>query len=99
MSNSPIDLVLSRLQSARETPAGWDALCPAHDDRRPSLGIAVTADGTVLLKCRSQGCSTDQICKAVGLTLGDLFPSQIGKAQMKIVAEYDYVDAHGRLLY
>jgi hypothetical protein len=55
MSDSPIDLVLSRLEGVRATPAGRDALCPAHDDHEPSLGIAVGDGGTVLLKCRSQG--------------------------------------------
>src|SRR5262249_14537858 len=92
-------LVLSRLQGVRETASGWDALCPAHDDQRPSLGIAVTTDGTVLLKCRSQGCSTDRICKATGLTLRNLFPSKSGKSMMNIVAEYDYVNANSQLLY
>lgn len=97
--NSPIELVLSRVQGARKTAAGWDALCPAHDDHEPSLGIAVTDDGTVLLKCRSQGCSVDAICKSLGMTTRDLFPSPNAKPKMNIVAEYDYVDADGRLLY
>jgi 5S rRNA maturation endonuclease (ribonuclease M5) len=99
MSDSPIDLLLSRLQGIRKTTAGWDALCPAHDDHEPSLGIAVGDDGTVLLKCRSHGCSAGAICQAVGLTLRDLFPSQNGKPKMNIIAEYKYVDANGRLLY
>jgi hypothetical protein len=99
----PIDHVLSRLRGVRETENGWDALCPAHDDQNPSLGIAVADDGTVLLKCRSQGCSADAICKALGLTLADLFPTRQlnGKASnsRKVVATYDYVDAGGRLLF
>src|SRR5262249_1391019 len=90
---------LSRVQGARKTAAGWDALCPAHDDHEPSLGIAVTEEGKVLLKCRSQGCSTETICKALGLSLRDLFPSPNGQSKMNIVAEYNYVDANGQLLY
>jgi 5S rRNA maturation endonuclease (ribonuclease M5) len=63
------------------------------------LGIAVTEDGTVLLKCRSHDCSADQICKAVGLSLRDLFAFPNGKPKMNMVAEYEYVDADGNLLY
>src|SRR5262249_41665976 len=92
VSHNPIEIVLSRLRGVRKTAEGWDALCPAHDDQRPSLGIAVTEDGKVLLNCRSQGCSAGLICKAIGLTLRDLFPSQNGKCRMDIIAEYNYVD-------
>jgi hypothetical protein len=99
MSITPIDLVLSRLQATRRTSAGWDALCPVHDDHTPSLGVAVAKDGTVLLRCRSQACSADAICKALGLTLSDLFPVRNTNPNMNIVAEYDYVDPTGRLLY
>src|SRR5947209_1789665 len=90
MNDTPIDLVLSRLKGVKKTAAGSDALCPAHEDHQPSLGIAVTADGTVLLKCRSHGCSADAICKAIGLTLRDLFTSPNAKSKMKILATYDY---------
>src|SRR5262245_6047381 len=102
MSSSPIDLVLSRLQGVRKTAAGWDALCPAHDDHKPSLGMAVGDAGTVLLRCRSQGCSAEAICKAIGIKVAELFPSPNGKAfagSFNIVATYDYVDAKGLLLY
>ncbi len=78
MSDTPIDRLLPRLQAVKKTKAGWDARCPAHDDHKPSLGIAVGKDGTVLLRCRSRGCSADAICKTVGLTLRDLFPSKDG---------------------
>jgi len=99
VSSTPIELVLSRVQGAKETPAGWDALCPAHDDHVPSLGIAVTEDGKVLLNCRSQGCSIAAICKGMGISVSDLFPSKNGQPKMNIVAEYNYVDANGQLIY
>src|SRR6266849_5709232 len=102
MNSTPIDTVLSRLKGVKKTSNGWDALCPAHDDSTPSLGVAVTEDGTVLLKCRSQGCSADDICKAIGLTLADLFPARGrngASGSMNIVATYDYVNADGKLLY
>lgn len=49
----------------------WLAVCPAHDDRKPSLQIR---DGTraVLLKCWSNGCTPQQICKAWGISVRSL---------------------------
>jgi hypothetical protein len=51
----------------------WLALCPAHDDRSPSLSIRETGDGTVLVKCWA-GCEAPDVLAAVGLELRDLFP-------------------------
>src|SRR5262245_44730707 len=103
MITTPIDLVLQRLKGIKKTANGWDAVCPVHDDHDPSLGVAVTEDGTVLLKCRSQGCSAEAVCKAIGLKLADLFLTQhrnnSAPGRMNIVATYDYVDAEGQLLY
>ena len=31
--------VLARLEGAKRSGDGWIALCPAHDDHRPSLSI------------------------------------------------------------
>src|SRR5262249_46216574 len=69
------------------------------DDAHPSLGVSVGDDDRVLLICRSRGCSAADICKAMGLTQTDLFPPKNGKSKKKIAAEYDYVDADGKLLY
>src|SRR5262249_5324349 len=99
VSQSPIDLVLSHLKGVRKIDSCWIALCPAHDDHEPSLAVAVADYGKVLLNCRSQGCSVEAICKAMGLQVRDLFPSQNGKPRFTIVATYDYTDADGRLLY
>lgn len=67
-------VLLDRLDQVRERGAGkWLALCPAHDDRNPSLSVAETSDGTTLIKCWS-GCDAADIVAAVGLTLADLFP-------------------------
>ncbi|MBK8100826.1 MAG: DUF3987 domain-containing protein [Planctomycetes bacterium] len=61
---------LSNVKSARD---GWIACCPAHNDQNPSLSIDLGEDDCILLKCRSGGCSTSDIVKAVGLTERDLF--------------------------
>jgi putative DNA primase/helicase len=66
-----------------KTADGWQARCPAHDDHKPSLGVAVGEDGRVLVHCRV-GCTAEAVVAALGLTLADLFPaaanSRAGKA-------------------
>ena len=53
--------------------SAWQALCPSHDDKSPSLSIKETNDGTMLLRCWA-GCSATDIVSAMGLQLSDLFP-------------------------
>jgi hypothetical protein len=72
--SSPAEKMLAYLYGVKQTGAGkWQAVCPAHDDKHPSLSIKETSDGTLLLKCWS-GCSAGEIVGAVGLELSDLFP-------------------------
>lgn len=72
--HNPIDLLLDRLSGVKQTrPDRYQARCPAHDDRSPSLAITETPDGTILLKCWA-GCGAADIVAAVGLELKDLFP-------------------------
>lgn len=74
MSITPLDKLLSLLHGGKRIgPSAHVALCPAQDDRHPSLSIKETADGVLLLRCWA-GCSVDQIVGAVGLDLRDLFP-------------------------
>lgn len=44
----------------RKTLRGWNAKCPAHPDRHPSLNITETPDGRVLVHCWS-GCSQTEV--------------------------------------
>lgn len=74
-----IERVLAALRTAgtapRRTTNGWESLCPAHEDRRPSLTIGVGATGQVLLRChREPSCSVRAIVESVGLSMSDLFP-------------------------
>ncbi|MFE2977481.1 phage/plasmid primase, P4 family [Streptomyces sp. NPDC059258] len=55
-----------------ETDGGYSALCPAHQDSRPSLRVWRGADDKVRLTCRA-GCDTADVIRAVGLGWGDLF--------------------------
>lgn len=79
-ANTPAEMLISRLTNVRQTrPDRWTSLCPAHDDRSPSLSISRTGDGTVLIKCWA-GCGAEEIVKAVGLRLADLFPRHLAIA-------------------
>lgn len=71
-SISPIENLLSRLDGVKNTPKGWKACCPAHNDKNPSLSIAQGDDGRVLLKCWA-GCEALDIVHSLELELSDLF--------------------------
>lgn len=51
----------------------FQACCPAHDDRSPSLSVGELPTGVVLIHCHA-GCSTDSVMEAMNLRLGDLYP-------------------------
>ena len=74
LNNTPIDLLLSRLDRVKNRGDGrWLACCPAHGDRTPSLSIRELTDGTLLVHCFA-GCGFEQIVESVGLQPSDLFP-------------------------
>jgi hypothetical protein len=67
-------ILLSRLDGVRQTHRDrWIALCPAHDDRSPSLSLRELDDGRLLIKCFAQ-CSPAAVVHAIGLELAHLFP-------------------------
>lgn len=69
-----VDNFLSKLDKVHRTGAGkWQACCPAHDDRGPSLSIAEGDDGRILVHCFA-GCAVHEIVAAVGIDIADLFP-------------------------
>jgi hypothetical protein len=73
-----IEDILSRLDKVKATkPNEWVACCPAHNDNKPSMGIKLTDDGKILMKCLSQHCSINDIVAAIGLELSDLFPDSV----------------------
>lgn len=57
---------------SEEVDGGYLALCPAHDDSRPSLRIWRGENGKVRMSDRA-GCETVDVLKAVGLRFPDLF--------------------------
>lgn len=95
------DILLSRLEKVRRTgQETWQARCPAHDDKGPSLSIRETADEKVLVHCFA-GCSVHEVVAAVDLTLDDLFPPrqqdprQVGKAERRPFPAADILRAIG----
>ena len=55
MSN--INDILERLDKVKSTGEGkWQALCPSHDDKTPSLSIC-DADGVVKIYCHACGAN------------------------------------------
>jgi hypothetical protein len=76
-----VSIFLDRLAKVRKTgPDTWQALCPAHEDKTPSLSIreverenCSTGGRMILVHCFA-GCDAHSIVSAVGLELSDLFP-------------------------
>ena len=70
------DVLLSRLHGVKKTGRDrWMALCPAHGDKRPSLSVRETDDGTTLINCLG-GCGALDVLEAVDLAWSDLFPAK-----------------------
>lgn len=61
---------LEKVRISREHQ--WQACCPAHDDRTPSLSIALGDDERILLHCHA-GCDSRDILKELNLKMKDLF--------------------------
>ena len=94
MSAAEIAKVLGR---ASHSNGQWSCLCPAHDDKDPSLSITEGADGTLLWKCHA-GCeqlAVRDALRAKGL-LNGTDTTTTGKM---IGAVYDYVDRDGVLAH
>jgi len=89
-----ISAVLNKLQKVRQVGAGYMALCPAHDDREPSLSVRLGETGKALFHCHA-GCSQSAVMTALGLVNTSIKPI----SHSRIVATYDYRDEAGELLY
>jgi hypothetical protein len=69
---SLLQRILNLLDGVHATANGYQARCPAHDDRTPSLSLAKGDDGRVLLHCHA-GCSAEAITSVIGIRMHDLF--------------------------
>ena len=69
----------------RPTPINngrFNSLCPAHEDKSPSLSVAMLNDGRILIHCHA-GCAPVEVMSAIGLSMTDLFPDGAIRDQMK----------------
>lgn len=91
-----LDNLLSRLEMVKRTGQGrYQARCPAHDDRGPSLTIRELDDGRILLHDFA-GCDVESVLSSVGLTFTDLFPEreiQHGKPERRPFPAADILGA------
>ena len=68
--------IISLLDDPKHTGDNeYQARCPAHEDKNPSLSIGVGENDKILLKCHA-GCSVESIMQALELPMSALFPPQ-----------------------
>ena len=67
-----VEELVELLGGGKQSGDQYTVCCPVHDDRKPSLSVREEADGKVLVHCFN-GCDTNKIMAAVGLTMSDLF--------------------------
>ena len=97
-SRSPLRAVLDHVDSYEERGSGYRCICPAHDDRNPSLDVDEGDDKRALLKCRA-GCSQSEVVAALkerGLSERDLFPNS-GPRRYE-ARDYEIRDSSGRVV-
>lgn len=96
-TTSGIDNLLAHLDKVKRTgPDTWQACCPAHADKSPSLRLRDN-DGVILVHCFA-GCSVHEVVSAVGMELSDLFPPreiQHGKPERRPFPAADVLRAIG----
>ena len=95
--NKNWELFRSKLQLVKPTSNGIEALCPAHDDKNPSLTASYT-DKKILVKCQA-GCNFDEISSAIGMDQSQFFVSKEISTPKKIVDKYRYENKDGNLSY
>jgi hypothetical protein len=88
--------LLARFEGVKRRGSGWQALCPAHADRNPSLSIDVR-NGKILIHCHA-GCSQEAVLAAAGIEPPELFMDS-DAAKPHMIAEYNYRSTQGELLY
>jgi hypothetical protein len=90
--------ILSRLSGVRQVGVTqWEAHCPCHDDRRPSLRVKEGESSIALVKCLA-GCQTASVLAAIDLRMADLYPHRPAE-DGPWLREHHYRDEEGRTLY
>ncbi len=80
---------------------GWNVICPAHQDKNPSLSVTLKAN-KILVNCQA-GCKTEDVLKLKGLILADLFLDSNHRPednkQKTLVATFNYECEKGKEAY
>lgn len=90
-----IDYPLS--PKARKCGSGWVDLCPAHDDRSPSLSINIAADGKLLLHC-FVGCTFESIVASAGLS-GSQAVRSVTRSDLEQINQQQLEEAQRKAAY
>jgi putative DNA primase/helicase len=85
------------VEGLKTTRDGWMARCPAHEDNKPSLAIAISPDtGNLLVKCWA-GCRFKDIVLRLCLEEKDFFME--ADVKQEIECTYDYCWPKGKLVF
>ena len=63
--------ILAQLKGVTWSGTTANAICPTHEDRKPSLSITLEAD-KILMRCHS-GCDIRVVCESLGVKVSELF--------------------------
>jgi len=63
--------IISQLKGVSWSGTTANAICPTHEDRKPSLSVTLEAD-KILMRCHS-GCDIRDICESLGVKVSELF--------------------------
>jgi putative DNA primase/helicase len=95
------EIVLSKFKIRESSGNTYQALCPAHEDKKPSLKITVLSD-RILLHCFA-GCRFEDILSAVNIEKKDLFlnnrKNDWNTNNYRKEKQFDYYDENGALSY
>jgi len=95
--SEPVDLVLERLDGVEQLSNGsFQALCPAHHDKKSSLSVSEGDDGRALLKCHA-GCDTKDVLDRLALTEADLFVNPQRNGHRKPTATWQVRNVKGEV--
>jgi hypothetical protein len=99
-TSDPLHTVWDALERVGCEPHGtqWDfrSRCPAHDGENPSaLHVSVGVGGQAILWCFAHQCAAEDIARALGLAVADLFPPGHRRARRRRLPDARRADFHG----
>lgn len=91
-------LAMKTGKSVKKSGGGYIGCCPAHDDSSPSLSLCEGDEGKLLINCFT-GCSPENICGSLGISIADLFPERVTGHSPRKKIEYPYHNEEGKVLF